>query len=323
MRRHALLALAFVLLAAGVLLATDADRQAIYTVLRTGLTDWLSLREQSSAPSNPPSGRYRLYVDSTGTLQLLAPDGSTQDLDPTAIRETLTLHAADATGVSLASDGAGVLKAMDGNGTLAPLDVGGQIAFVSTSASGACLSWDGISLHAQNGSKTSAVPFSAKNVAFYGSVLVYSGGIIVPAADSNDVGITRGGTKTIRLCEGTSGTGLAALQATRPVEAHTADDALAETESGGLHTNRGAAATVPLTLPTPPETGTTFAFSRVAAFALRVDPAATENLHYSGGAMDAGEYLELASDGASITLTWDGSEWVSTSEQGTLAEEAP
>lgn len=109
------------------------------------------------------------------------------------------------------------------------------------------------------------------------------------------------------------------------VQNHTADDTLTTIESGKVHTNLGAIATVTLTLPSAPSAGMEFTFHRVAAQAFRVDPATNDAIIYGGGGlMSDGEYLELGSIGAHIKLisNSDGN-WMSVSEGGTLNEETP
>jgi len=94
--------------------------------------------------------------------------------------------------------------------------------------------------------------------------------------------------------------------------------------SGALVTNRGASGAVVAALPSAADLGTglpSWPF-RALSYALRIDPGTAENLRYSGGAMAAGEYLELAAESSCI-VTWDGTEWIVTAETGTLTEETP
>ena len=124
---------------------------------------------------------------------------------------------------------------------------------------------------------------------------------------------------------GQGGTLPVGTAATFNVITHTGDIALVANDSGALHTNRGAA--VPVTLTLPPTgaliIGTNFTFRRLAAFAFRVDPQIGDNLRYSAGAMSAGEYLEMATDEATFRAAWDGVEWLVDQENGTLTEETP
>ncbi|MGA0270487.1 MAG: hypothetical protein ACO3ME_09340 [Ilumatobacteraceae bacterium] len=124
---------------------------------------------------------------------------------------------------------------------------------------------------------------------------------------------------------GQGGSTMVSMGTTFPVASITVDSALTTTESGGLLTNRGAAGTVTLTLPPGGgiAVGTNYTLRRIASFAFRVDPQAGDNLRYSGGAMAAGEYLELASNEATCRITWDGTEWLVDQESGTLTEETP
>ncbi len=94
--------------------------------------------------------------------------------------------------------------------------------------------------------------------------------------------------------------------------------------SGKVFTNDGAVGPVQVTLPPPSGAGISLTFVRIASFAFRVNPQAADAIIYSGGQMDDGEYLELASDGASLALISDANDnWIATLETGTLVEETP
>jgi hypothetical protein len=124
---------------------------------------------------------------------------------------------------------------------------------------------------------------------------------------------------------GQGGTTPVNVGTTIDVVARTVDATLVADDSGSLQTNRGAGALVTLSLPAGGglAIGTNVIFRRVAAFAFRVDPQIGDNLNYSGGSMDAGEYLEMASAAATFRTVWDGVEWLVDLENGTLTEETP
>jgi len=124
---------------------------------------------------------------------------------------------------------------------------------------------------------------------------------------------------------GQGGTTPVAAGVTFDVTARTIDALLLDGESGSLQTNRGAAAPVTLSLPATGAllAGTNYTFRRLASFAFRVDPQIGDNLRFSGGAMSAGEYLEMNADEATFRVVWDGVEWLVDLESGSLVEETP
>jgi len=102
---------------------------------------------------------------------------------------------------------------------------------------------------------------------------------------------------------------------------HTSDDTLVVAESGSIHTNFGATATVTLTLPSSASEGTIFAFAVQAAQELRVDPAAAAIRDDSGQTAD--KYKSANTIGASITLVADSNgDWVTVAKNGSWSEEA-
>lgn len=99
---------------------------------------------------------------------------------------------------------------------------------------------------------------------------------------------------------------------------------ITNSDSGKTISNVGAGAAVEITLPSAPGAGIHFDFVRIAPQALRVNPPAGSQIIYSGGTMADGEYLELASNGAKLSVISDGSgNWIATAEFGTLTEEIP
>jgi len=107
----------------------------------------------------------------------------------------------------------------------------------------------------------------------------------------------------------------------RTVEAHTVDDTLATAESGSVHSNLGASATVTLTLPASAPAGTVFSFAVQAAQELRIDPGTATIRDDSGQTAD--KYKSANSIGASLTLVADSSgDWATIAKNGTWTEEA-
>jgi hypothetical protein len=107
---------------------------------------------------------------------------------------------------------------------------------------------------------------------------------------------------------------------TRPTEAHVADDTLTPAESGSVHANLGATATVTLTLPTDAPEGTQFTVAVQAAYELRVDPQTAAIRDDSG--QTAGKYKSADTVGAALTLVADANgDWATTAKNGTWTEE--
>jgi hypothetical protein len=105
------------------------------------------------------------------------------------------------------------------------------------------------------------------------------------------------------------------------IEAHTADDTLAVAESGGVHTNLGAAGTVTLTLPASAAAGTVLAFAVQVNQELRIDPGTAAIRDDSGQTAD--KYKSCSTIGASLTLIADANgDWATIAKNGTWTEEA-
>ena len=106
----------------------------------------------------------------------------------------------------------------------------------------------------------------------------------------------------------------------KTIEAHTADDTLTEAESGSVHTNLGASATVTLTLPYPASPGTVFSFAVQAAQQLRIDPGTAAIRDDSGQTAD--KYKSSNMIGASLTVIADSAgNWATIAKNGTWTEE--
>ena len=106
----------------------------------------------------------------------------------------------------------------------------------------------------------------------------------------------------------------------KTIEAHTADDALAVEESGSVHTNLGATATVTLTLPASAPEDTMFTFAVQATQELRVDPAAAAIRDDSG--QTSGKYKAADAVGECLTLVADSNgDWMTVAKNGTWTEE--
>ncbi len=107
----------------------------------------------------------------------------------------------------------------------------------------------------------------------------------------------------------------------RSLETHTVDDALAVAESGSVHTNLGAGATVTLTLPPSATPGTVFTFAVQAAHELRVDPGTATIRDDSGQTVD--KYKSAGAIGASLTLVADtNGDWATIAKNGLWTQEA-
>jgi len=107
----------------------------------------------------------------------------------------------------------------------------------------------------------------------------------------------------------------------RTIEAHTSNDMLTAAESGSVHSNLGAAATVTLTLPTLPPAGTVFSFAVQAAQQLRIDPGTAAIRDDSG--QTAGKYKSAGAIGACLTVIADANgDWATIAKNGTWTEEA-
>lgn len=105
------------------------------------------------------------------------------------------------------------------------------------------------------------------------------------------------------------------------VEAHTGDDTLMAAESGSLHSNLSATATVTLTLPASSPAGTVYSFAVQAAQELRIDPGTAAIRDDSGQTAD--KYKSANVIGASLSLAADSNgDWITMAKNGTWAEEA-
>jgi hypothetical protein len=105
------------------------------------------------------------------------------------------------------------------------------------------------------------------------------------------------------------------------IEAHIADDTLTVEESGSVHTNFGATATVTLTLPASAPEGTIFNFAVQAVQELRVDPGSAAIRDDSG--QTSGKYKAADAIGECLTLVADSNgDWVTIAKYGTWTEEA-
>ncbi|MHC4424643.1 MAG: hypothetical protein ACYSYV_00955 [Planctomycetota bacterium] len=105
------------------------------------------------------------------------------------------------------------------------------------------------------------------------------------------------------------------------VEAHASDDTLAAAESGSLHSNLGATATVTLTLPASAPAGTVYSFAVQAAQELRIDPGTAAIRDDSGQTADKHKSANVI--GASLSLAADSNgDWITIAKNGTWTEEA-
>jgi len=107
----------------------------------------------------------------------------------------------------------------------------------------------------------------------------------------------------------------------KTIEAHTNNDTLTEAESGSIHSNLGATATVTLTLPSSASAGTVYNFAVQAAQELRIDPGTAAIRDDSGQTAD--KYKSANAVGACLKLVADSAgDWVTIAKNGTWTEEA-
>ncbi|HUT46240.1 MAG TPA: hypothetical protein VMX36_08125 [Sedimentisphaerales bacterium] len=107
----------------------------------------------------------------------------------------------------------------------------------------------------------------------------------------------------------------------KTIEAHTSDDTLTAAESGSVHTNLDAAATVTLTLPASAPAGTLLSFAVQAAQQLRIDPGTAAIRDDSGQTAD--KYKSASTIGASLTVIADSAgNWATIAKNGTWSEQA-
>jgi hypothetical protein len=104
------------------------------------------------------------------------------------------------------------------------------------------------------------------------------------------------------------------------IEAHTVDDTLTSVESGSIHSNLGATATVTITLPDSAPAGAVFSVAVQATQELRIDPGTATIRDDSG--QTAGKYKSANTIGASLSLVADSAgDWATIAKNGTWTEE--
>jgi hypothetical protein len=107
----------------------------------------------------------------------------------------------------------------------------------------------------------------------------------------------------------------------KTIEAHTDNDTLTAAESGSVHSNLGASATVTLSLPASAPVGTVFSFAVQAAQQLRIDPGTAAIRDDSGQTAD--KYKSASTIGTSLTVIADlVGDWATIAKNGTWSEEA-
>ena len=109
------------------------------------------------------------------------------------------------------------------------------------------------------------------------------------------------------------------------IEHHTANDTLAITETGSIHTNLGEDGAMTLTLPQASATGCVFWFVVMTAQELRIDPgAAGKILGCLDLTPDDDEYITANAIGESLMLVGDGNgDWITLFATGTWTEQTP
>jgi len=107
----------------------------------------------------------------------------------------------------------------------------------------------------------------------------------------------------------------------KTIEAHMSNDTLTAAESGSVHTNLGATATVTLTLPASAVAGTVLSFAVQAGQELRIDPGTAAIRDDSGQTAD--KYKSASTIGACLSLVADANgDWATVAKNGTWTEEA-
>ncbi|MCK6483751.1 MAG: DUF2190 family protein [Phycisphaerae bacterium] len=92
--------------------------------------------------------------------------------------------------------------------------------------------------------------------------------------------------------------------------------------SGTRFTNRGAGGTVEFDLPSAASAGTKYAFYAQAAFALRIDPGASDGIYINGALQTDGFYVEFDAVGEYLELEADDQgNWMATNFNGTFTVE--
>jgi hypothetical protein len=104
------------------------------------------------------------------------------------------------------------------------------------------------------------------------------------------------------------------------IEAHTSDEELGEDESGSVHTNGGAAATVTLLLPGSANAGTVFDFAVCANQVFCIDPGEAAIIDDCG--QTTGKYKYATTIGSALSLVADlNHNWVTIAKHGVWSEE--
>lgn len=104
------------------------------------------------------------------------------------------------------------------------------------------------------------------------------------------------------------------------IEAHTSDDTLTISESGSVHTNRGATGLVTLTLPDSAPAGTVFIFAVQEDQEFRIDPGTATIRDNSG--LTADKYKKSYVAGTTLSLVADDNgDWVTIAKNGSWVEE--
>ena len=104
------------------------------------------------------------------------------------------------------------------------------------------------------------------------------------------------------------------------IEAHTSNDTLTVSESGSVHTNRGATGLVTLTLPDSAPAGTVFTFAVQEDLEFRIDPGTATIRDNSG--QTAGKYKKSYVIGTTLSLVVDDNgDWATIAKSGSWVEE--
>lgn len=167
------------------------------------------------------------------------------------------------------------------------------------------------------GDGTAAAPSFAFSEA--GGIGVYRDGTLLRLATAGASRVSVGTTTTVNTTLALAGNQITG--ALVPVSSPATGTSLGASGSNGVYTNTGATGTRSIS-PGANQNGTFMRFVRTASHALRVAPSGSQNFMLEDGSTTTnGKYLELASDGAALSIVLDGTTWVVLYSRGTITVE--